>query len=132
MQAVFADTAYYLALLNQNDEYHAAAVARSREITSVVTTAWVLTELADAMCRPRHRGLVSEFIRDLRNDSRVTIVELSTDLFDRGLELFESRADKNWSLTDCISFLVMQQRGLSESLSADHHFVQAGFTILLP
>jgi uncharacterized protein len=84
------------------------------------------------MCRPRHRGLVSEFIRDLRNDSRVTIVELSTDLFDRGLELFESRADKNWSLTDCISFLVMQQRGLSESLSADHHFVQAGFTILLP
>jgi predicted nucleic acid-binding protein len=131
MPAVFADTAYYLALLNENDEYHAAAVARSSEISSVVTTAWVLTELADAMCRPRHRQLVSEFIRDLRNDSRITIVELSADLFDRGLELFESRPDKSWSLTDCISFLVMKNRNLTAAVTADHHFEQAGFTILL-
>jgi uncharacterized protein len=132
MSAVFVDTSYYLALLNENDEYHAAALAKSGELTSIVTTAWVLTELADAMCRPRHRQLVSEFIRDLRGEHRVTIVELSPSLFDRGMQLFESRLDKSWSLTDCISFIVMQDRNLTEAMTADHHFEQAGFAILLP
>jgi predicted nucleic acid-binding protein len=91
----------------------------------------VLAELADAMCRPRHRGLVVEFIRNLQSNSRVKIVSPSQDLFDRGLDLYSTRQDKSWSLTDCISFVVMQNQGLTEALTADHDFEQAGFTVLM-
>jgi predicted nucleic acid-binding protein len=74
---------------------------------------------------------VGDFIRDLQHDSRVTIVPPSFDFFERGFDLFCARVDKDWSLTDCISFVVMQERGLTEALTADRHFEQAGFTILL-
>jgi len=129
MSAVFADSAYYLALLNENDELHERAKSATEQMRGpIVTTAWVLAELADAMCRPRNRGLAVEFIRDLLSDSRVKVVAASQDLFDRGLELYSTRHDKIWSLTDCISFVVMQDHGLTVALTADRDFEQAGFT----
>jgi hypothetical protein len=132
MNAVFADTAYYLALFNPSDELHSAALSAIDRISdAVVTTAWVLTEFADAMCRVRHRTLAAQFIRDLENDSRVKIIGASEALFSQGFELFCSRRDKDWSLTDCISFVVMEQQSVREALTADRHFEQAGFSILL-
>ena len=59
------------------------------------------------------------------------IVPASQDVFEQGVELFENRLDKDWSLTDCISFIVMRERGLTEALTGDHHFEQAGFRALL-
>ena len=67
----------------------------------------------------------------LRANPRVTIVPFSDVLFDEGIELYRRRPDKGWSLTDCISFVVMTDEGLSESLTADRHFEQAGFVALL-
>ena len=67
----------------------------------------------------------------LPRDSRVEIVRLTPELLERGVTLFRSRADKNWPLTDCISFVVMEHHGLSEALTADRHFEQAGFKALL-
>jgi uncharacterized protein len=131
MSGVFADTAYYLALFNPRDELHAAAVSVTSQISdSIVTTAWVLTEFADALCRQRHRALAARFIADLADD-RITIVPPSAELFNRGLELYSTRTDKDWSLTDCISFVVMQQQNISHALTADKHFEQAGFSTLL-
>src|SRR5207249_4338761 len=96
MNAVFADTAYYLALLNEKDEAHGAAVAATGKIAGpMVTTDWILVEVADAMCRPRHRGLAAQFIRDLRRDPRVTIIPLSSELLDRGFHLYCARLDKD-------------------------------------
>jgi uncharacterized protein len=132
MTAAFADTYYFLALLNKKDQAHQKAVAFSQaEKLAVITTSWVLTELGDGLCRPPYRSAFLRVLHNLRNDPRTEIVGPSQALFDKGLILYENRPDKDWSLTDCISFVVMQERSLVEALTADHHFEQAGFKALL-
>ena len=69
--------------------------------------------------------------QDLLTDEAVTIIPPDAALFDRGLALYASRLDKDWSLTDCISFVAMQEQGLEEALTGDQHFAQAGFSVLL-
>jgi len=132
MKTVFADTSYYIALINPNDEYAGAACEYTRDFGGfLVTTAWVLTEVANHLRHAPNRQLLLSLVTDLRNDRRVTIVPPTLELFDRGLQVFGERPDKDWSLTDCISFVVMQERGLTEALTGDHHFEQAGFAALL-
>jgi uncharacterized protein len=132
VKEAFADTVYYLALLNARDELH----GRVAELTSeydgrLWTTVWVLTEAADALCRPPLRAAVAEFIAALWDDPEVTILPASQDLFDRGFDLFVRRPDKEWSLTDCISCVAMQEHDLTDVLTSDHHFEQMGFHTLL-
>jgi hypothetical protein len=128
----FADTAWYLALLLDRDAWHARATELSRELVGrVVTTTWVLTEVADALSDRHLRQCFVRFLDMLRADPACTIVPASQELFDSGVDLFARRPDKDWSLTDCISFAVMRQRGLTDALTADQHFEQAGFTALL-
>ena len=132
MNAVFEDTSYYLALLNPDDEYAAAAAEYTAGFAGrIVTTAWVLTELANFLAHGYNRSLFLSLLDDLRGDGRVTIIEPTQDWFEQGLALFARRPDKDWSLTDCISFAVTQREGLTEALTADRHFEQAGFTVLL-
>ena len=132
MKAVFADTSFFLASLNPEDETHGQAITLSRQVTvSRVTTAFVLLEVANAMCRSSQRAHFVEFLSQLREHPQVRIIPASQELFDQGAELYAQRKDKDWSLTDCISFVVMKDAGLSEALTADHHFVQAGFKALL-
>jgi predicted nucleic acid-binding protein len=97
----------------------------------IIATAWVLTELADALAPSPTRNVFLTVLRHLRADWRVEIIPADAVLFDAGCALNARRRDKDWSLTDCISFEVMRQRGLGEALTADHHFEQAGFTALL-
>jgi len=128
----FADTSYFLALLNPQDDWHTAACDASTNLAEpILSTDWVLTELADAMCQGRNRSTVVAFLRLLRRREDVTLVPASRELLDRGLDLFARRPDKQWSLTDCISFLVMSDHGVTDALTTDHHFEQAGFTALL-
>lgn len=131
MKRVFADSFYFIALLNEGDAAHARAFGLSKANRGeVVTTRSVLVELADAMCDPVWRARAGAFISRAIEDG-FTVIENSDALFDRGLELYRRRADKEWSLTDCISFLVMSDQGITEALTGDHHFEQAGFTALL-
>jgi len=130
--ARFADTYYYLALLSESDAAHVAATQASRSYRGrVVTTAWILVEVADAFAEPVLRPSFLGLMEVLRGDPQVTIVSPTQEWFDRGIALYAKRLDKAWSLTDCISFVVMEQMGLSEALTADRHFGQAGFTVLL-
>jgi uncharacterized protein len=132
MNPVFADTVYYLALTNPRDQYASAATKYTAAFSGrFVTTAWILTEVANSLVRGPNRALFCEIYRDLAGDSRVTIVPPAQDLFEQGIELYAQRPDKQWSLTDCISFIVMREYGLSDALTADKHFEQAGFSILL-
>jgi predicted nucleic acid-binding protein len=132
MRVVFADTFYYFALLSSRDSAHARAVEFTRDYDGrMVTTGWVLGELADGLAPGRNRKLFVDFLAALRSDPQVTIVPPDSSLFEEGLALYAARPDKDWSLTDCISFCVMKREGIDEALTGDHHFEQAGFRILL-
>lgn len=132
MSIVFADTFYWIALVNRNDASHSKAVDfAQRSSIRLITTEWVLTEVADGLSAERHRSRIQQLRSLWQTDENLTIVAASHELFERGLDLFSSRPDKDWSLTDCISFVVMQERGLTDALTADHHFEQAGFVPLL-
>lgn len=97
----------------------------------VVTGRWVLTEVADGLARsPDGRGVFVRLVQDLGNHPGVRIVPYSDDLFTTGLDLYAHRPDKQWSLTDCVSFVVMDREGIAEALTGDHHFEQAGFAAL--
>ncbi len=132
MSTVFADTFYYFAFLNANDELHERARILTEEFDGkMVTTAWVLTELADGMADPENRVGFVAFFEALRNDKQVQIVPANQSLWDEGIALYGARADKKWSLTDCISMVVMEQQRISDVLTGDVHFQQAGFNLLL-
>lgn len=132
MKAVFADTFFFLAAVNPRDAAHERTIALSnRHQGGIVTTDWVILELANALAGARNRGAFLELHVSLREDPRVKIVALDAGLQTRGLGLYAQRLDKDWSLTDCISFLVMSGEGLTDALTGDHHFEQAGFNALL-
>jgi predicted nucleic acid-binding protein len=132
MRGVFADTFYYISLINPDDFSHAEALAAAESIDrTVVTTAWVLVEVADALCRPDLRKYVTSLYDSLGDDRHVRIIGPGKKWYDRGWKFFNSRPDKAWSLTDCISFTVMTDLGLTDALTADHHFEQAGFRALM-
>jgi hypothetical protein len=132
MTAVFADTFYFLAIINARDAAHEKAIEFSELREDViVTTAWVLTELGDALCDSSRRRAFQRVVDGLKADSGTLIVPPSRSLFERGIELYNARDDKDWSLTDCISFIVMEEHGIEEALTGDRHFEQAGFRALL-
>ncbi len=132
MTEVFADTFCFLAIANPSDGFHAqadeAAKDRSRRL---VTTAVVLVEVGDGFAEHGNRALFAELGDLLKADRNATVLPPTQTLFDAGVRLYRERADKDWSLTDCISFVVMKERGIHEALTGDHHFEQAGFVALL-
>jgi len=132
MNAIFADTYYFLALTNVKDVAHVRALSASASANvHILTTEWVLTELADALSSPSERPNFRRIYQTLTSDPLTTLVPASHSLFEQGLDLFFHRPDKDWSLTDCISFVVMKDHGLTEALTADKHFQQAGYIPLL-
>lgn len=131
MSVVFADAFYFVARLNRRDQHHARVVAFSRDFRShILTTDWVLMEVADALAKSESRSRMRDFILHLRQASGCEVVPASRETLDRAVDLYHQRSDKEWTLTDCVSFVVMRERGLNQALTEDHHFEQAGFSIL--
>jgi hypothetical protein len=132
MTPAFVDRSFLLALVLADDELHARAVGwQTVKVGPLVTSEYVLVEFADALAAEPLRAVAIATIALLRSDRTVTVVPASTSLLDEGLTLFAGRADKRWSLTDRLSFRVTGLHGLTEALTADHHFEQAGFRPLL-
>ena len=130
--SVFADTYYYLALIIPRADKHQQAVDFAAQFTGQIgTTAWVMTEVANALGETRHRAAFPRLLDGLRHNPQSVVVSPDASLFDEGVELYRNRPDKGWSLTDCISFLVMEREGITESLTGDHHFEQVSFVALL-
>lgn len=135
MKRVFADTGYWVALLNPSDDLNAKAkeVSRGLGAVRIYTTEMVLVEVANMFGKEGEvfRALVRQTIASLRENPNVTIEPQTSTLFREALDFYAAHRDKQWSLTDCASFLVMKQEGIAETLAHDHHFEQAGFVALL-
>jgi len=132
MRRVFADTYYFLALVNPHDRAHGKATAFSAAWdVQIVTTEWVMAELGNTLSRAPGRRAFVGTLKNLLADPHSQIIPASGNLFRQGFDLYASRLDKEWSMTDCISFVVMREHGLLEALTADRHFEQAGFKPLL-
>ena len=132
MKPVFADTFYFIAALNPHDQWHSVAISiADRQRPNLVTTTAVLTEFADALAGSASRRVAAEYLRSLPIDPTIEVVRIDDDLWELALTLYQERPDKEWSLTDCISFIAMEDRGIKDALTGDSHFEQAGFNALL-
>lgn len=138
MNEVFVDSFGWIALGNRDDAYHQQAAELYRNLrfqgVRMVTTDDVLVEVCNGLSRLRLRHFAQQLITQIETAKQqgvLEVVHVTEDLFAEGLALFLSRPDKEWSLTDCTSFLVMQKRGIRQAFTADRHFVQAGFEALL-
>lgn len=133
---VFLDTSFAVALLSQRDRHHAVATQLQQEMamqgTRMVTTRAVLIEIGNAFSRRSLRSFGWRFLSSVESTTTVSICEVDASLYARALILFQQHVDKEWSLVDCLSFIVMRDESLSEALTADAHFEQAGFKALLP
>jgi uncharacterized protein len=126
MKSFFADTFYFQARFNPRDEYHERVLAWSREHSMpLVTTELVIIELANRLAQSRFRGLMRNFHLLLRKTT--TVVPINAMRMEAAWAMYYQHDDKNWSLTDCFSFLVMREKGLTTALTSDRHFRQAGF-----
>ncbi|HQU90906.1 MAG TPA: PIN domain-containing protein [Pyrinomonadaceae bacterium] len=131
----FVDTVAWIALANTRDSLHAKARSIFDQLwqsdTRFLTSEFVLVELGNALSATSLRTQTALFIRSLNRAPSIEIIPSSTGLFKQGLELFESRSDKDWGLVDCTSFVIMNERNVDVAFTEDRHFTQAGFTILL-
>ena len=131
---VFADAHYWIATVNKNDQWHAAARAAKQAVgpAVLVTTDEVLVEFLTALGNREHlRQLAGRMVRAILQDPNVRVLPQSRHSFLQGVQLYEQRPDKDYSLTDCISICTMSSESIAEVLTNDHHFEQEGFTVLI-
>jgi len=133
MKVVFADTGYWVALLNPKDQLHDKAKQVSKDLGQVriLTTEMVLDELLAALSKTPTRNAAILGVDIICANPNVEVVPQTSIQFRDAFTLFKSRLDKEWSLTDCASFVLMKTRGVVEALAYDYHFEQFGFKALL-
>ncbi|MGO9259376.1 MAG: type II toxin-antitoxin system VapC family toxin [Bryobacteraceae bacterium] len=135
MAAYFADTSFWMALSRRRDQYHPHAAAWNQFVirtgSMIVTTEAVLWEWLNAFSDPSTRSVASEGYRRAHADARIEVVPFQPELVDSAVQLYRARPDKSWSLTDCLSFLVMERRQLTQALTTDRHFEQAGLKAMM-
>ena len=132
---LFLDTSFVYALVNTRDQWHTVAVRWQRRLSAeqykLHTTEFVLLEIANGLSAIRFREQSVKTIQYLAASESVTVTQSSSELFGAGFELYKSRMDKHWGLTDCISFRTMENQGIRCALTTDEDFVQAGFRAIL-
>lgn len=132
---IYVDAAGWIALVNRRDALHTEAVRiykqRLQERCQFITASVVLLEVGNWLSPAPLRGLAVDLLDRIEQSSRIEVVHVTPQLYAKGWELYSNRLDKDWGMIDCISFVIMQERNLTEALTSDHHFEQAGFKVLL-
>jgi hypothetical protein len=129
---IFVDTSFLLAVLNPRDKLHPRAQAWAAVIVEpLLVTEYVIWEMMNGLSLPADRPKAHLAAQEIQTSSDWEWVPATSPLFMAGMQLHRERGDKSWSLTDCISFQVMQQRNICRALTYDHHFEQAGYEALL-
>jgi len=126
------DAGYWVALVNTGDRWHQRALMLAAGLRNpLVTTEGVLLEVGNALSKLSWRSLAVPLLKQIRDHPSISIIAIDSALAERAFTLYSGRPDKEWGLTDCVSFVVMQDRSITEALAADQHFTQAGFRALL-
>ena len=132
---VFLDTAYAISLSSEQDDFHEVALqiadVLEAEQTFIVTTQAILLEIGNALSKQRFRHAAVVLLHSLEADPSVEVVPFSQEIYDRAFALFRNRPDKDWGLIDCVSFVVMQDYAITQALTTDDHYRQAGFQALM-
>jgi hypothetical protein len=132
---IFLDASYAIALASKTDQHHTRAVELAAWLkadrVSLLTTRAIVLEIGNSLAKQRHRSASVALLEAIEQDPRIEIVPLSEDLYLQAAALYKRHTDKEWGLTDCVSFALMRERGLQEALTADDDFRQAGFRALL-
>jgi predicted nucleic acid-binding protein len=132
MRGLFVDTSFFVAFLNPSDRDHGIAADYMDDFPGrLITTSLVLIELGNFVCAMRHRRLLAPLVTRIRRDKRFLLLAAKRQLFNAALAEYDARPDQHWSFTDCASFTVMRRFKLTQALTTDHHFEQAGFIALL-
>ena len=128
----FVDTNFFLALINDRDEFHDKAVVLAGEFRgqSLVTTDAVLLEIGNGLARG-FRDEASALFEELENSTEAEIVRLDPEILNTAMALYKLHRDKEWGLVDCVSFVVMREMTIASALTSDKHFIQAGFRALM-
>lgn len=130
----FLDTSYVVAITHKKDDYHDQAKRVNKNLEKpieLVTSTAVLMEFGSLLSKIHTRKKAFEYIRILKQDKNTKIVYIDSKLFEKSLDFFKKYEDKEWSLVDCSSFVIMQEMNILNALTSDHHFEQAGFNIFL-
>jgi len=132
----FADTWFWIGLLHEPDQHHKIATAVYKKIgdPQIVTSEMVLTEVLNVFRKfgPRWRTICCDYIDLLRTRAEIMVIGQTSDYFRRGVAKYRRHRDKEWSLVDCTSFLIMEEHGIQRALTGDRHFAQAGFALVAP
>jgi predicted nucleic acid-binding protein len=129
---IFVDTLFIVALINKRDQYHHIALQFVKEFENypLITTDAVLLEVGNALSS-NYKNEAFELIESFLESDDVEVIRLNPDLFDEALSLYKKHQDKSWGLVDCISFVVMKKYEVTQALTFDKHFIQAGFQALM-
>jgi hypothetical protein len=132
---VLVDTAALLAVASRTDAWHEQATALARQLRAEkrqwIITEWILAEFLGSAARPPLRATALQIVEQARASALTTIIPATTEDWQKGFALYAARVDKAWSLVDCISILLCERMGITEVFTSDHHFAQAGLTVLL-
>jgi len=133
--SVFVDTSAWIALINKSDVFHLKAKTIRdvlvRDDRQCLVTDYVVVEIANSLSRIPWRSSAIQLINSIYASENINVVEIDKDIYVEAWKLYSERIDKEWSLTDCTSFVVMNRNGIAEAFTNDRHFEQAGFKILL-
>ncbi len=131
----FIDTGFVIALVSPRDRYHAIAKHLSDQIeadgTRLVTSQAIILEIGAALSKSAFRPAAVRLIEAMQSDPLIDVIPVSDERLQQAFALFKERADKEWSLADCLSFDIMRERGIVDALTPDMHFAQAGFAVLM-
>ncbi len=132
MSRTFVDTAFVVALVNQNDQFHAQAAELSKKYENepLIMTDMILFEIGNALAR-NYKHEAVQIIKAFRSSAQTLIIELNSALLGRAFDMYEKYDDKSWGMVDCLSFVVMQDYEIKDALTSDYHFKQASFNILM-
>ena len=135
MKLIFADSSGWLGLVNTTDSFHEKATriydSKYAEGCNFITHQGILLEVGNSLSGLRFRQSAVGLKNKLEKSHRVEVRQLDDELYEAGWQLYAERTDKNWGIVECISFVLMERLNISEALTADKHFEQAGFIKLL-